>query len=320
MSEPLISVVMPVKNGGDKLRQALEAIFKQTLIHQTEVVVVDSGSDAYTMDILRQYPVRLFQISPASFNHGGTRNYGVQQAGGKYVVLTVQDAVPVDENWLQHLLNGFVEDDVAAVCGQQVVPHSSSNNPVEWFRPVSTPVIRQVQYSPGSFERLSPAEQRRQCKWDDVNACYRRDVLMQYPYRQVQFGEDVWWAKDALSLGLKLVYNTHAQVYHYHFEDAAFIKKRTLIEWFTLYEVFNLQPSKPAGVSFKKLLSWSKAIFFAGNMSFAKKINWLRYNIKTTRLKQEIYSTWQQAVQQGRLHDLGKMLYSDVPMPQNTTV
>src|SRR4051812_45617109 len=91
---PKISVVIPVKNGAYWLDECIQGIMQQTLFHQTEIIAIDSGSTDRSVEILEKYPVRIYRILPADFNHGLTRNYGAQLSRGEYVVMTVQDAKP----------------------------------------------------------------------------------------------------------------------------------------------------------------------------------------------------------------------------------
>ena len=72
--KPLISIIIPVKNGSDTIVSCLDAIFKQTLISKTEVIIIDSGSTDGTLDILKEYDVHIENIDSKDFNHGDTRN------------------------------------------------------------------------------------------------------------------------------------------------------------------------------------------------------------------------------------------------------
>ena len=77
LNEPLVSVVIPVKNGIDTLASCLDGIFGQTLRDKLEVIIIDSGSTDGTLDLLKKYPVRVYNLPPKEFNHGETRNLGV---------------------------------------------------------------------------------------------------------------------------------------------------------------------------------------------------------------------------------------------------
>lgn len=242
---PLISVIIPVKNGDAWLDTTLPAIFNQTLADRTEVIVIDSGSTDRTNEILAKYPLRVIRIDPATFNHGATRNLGAQQARGQYIAMTVQDATPESPHWLQHLLDGFDDETVAGVCGQQIVDHDPEKNPVDWFRPVSPPDKVKYRFDdPNQFKKLAPDEQRGICRWDNVNAMYRRDILLRLPFRATAFAEDALWARDALLSGHAVVYNTAARVRHYHQETPDYAFRRSFTVYYHLYQYFGVRPAR----------------------------------------------------------------------------
>ena len=235
---PLITVVVPVKNGCATLAACIEGILTQTV--PSEIIVIDSGSTDGTLELLARYPVQIHRIAPEEFNHGETRNLGVRLARGEFVVMTVSDARPVDDRWLERMLKHFEDPKVAGVCGQQVVPHEPDKNPLQWFRPYSQPVPRRIQFAnPAEFKQLPPAEQVALCGWDDVTAMYRRSALLEIPFRRVNFSEDGIWVKDALSHGCAIVYDYSAKVYHYHHETFRFRFRRTFTIQYQLYRYFD---------------------------------------------------------------------------------
>jgi rhamnosyltransferase len=154
--------------------------------------------------------------------------------------MTVQDARPVDEHWFERMVGHFEDPKVAGVCGQQIVPHEPDKNPLQWFRPYTQPVPTKVCFpDPADFERLTPAEQVSLCGWDDVNAMYRRSVMLEVPFRRVNFTEDGIWARDALLHGHALVYDYSARVYHYHHENFGFRFRRRYTILYHWHRYFN---------------------------------------------------------------------------------
>lgn len=277
MKTPTISVVIPVKNEGKKIRACIDGILSQT-IDVLEIIVIDSGSTDSTLDILREYDkVKLIEIPGSDFNHGTTRNLGVEQAKGEYVLLTVGDARPYDNKWIEHMISGFVNEHVAGVCGMQIVPHDSDKNPAEWFRPVSEPEMKIVSFDIGEFVKLSPAEKRQACGWDDVTAMYRKDLKLKYPFRKTTYAEDALWAKDVLADGYTIVYNPAARVYHYHLEDPDFSFKRNYTVMYHMYKFFGVVPTVPefGMVSNLKLIN---ALRKAENISISDAFKWWSYN------------------------------------------
>ena len=99
----VISVVIPVKNGGADLVRCLAGIAAQEVEEEVEVVVVDSGSTDGSPERARAAGAVVHEIPPEEFGHGRTRNLGVELARGELVVFTSQDAVADDDGWLARL-------------------------------------------------------------------------------------------------------------------------------------------------------------------------------------------------------------------------
>lgn len=296
---PLISVVIPVKNGDAWLDKTLPAIFSQTLADRMEVIVVDSGSTDRTNEILAKYPVKVIRIDPSTFNHGTTRNLGVQHARGQYIAMTVQDATPDSPQWLQHLLDGFEDATIAGVCGQQIVDHDPEKNPVDWFRPISAPGKVKYQFdNTQSFSRLSPEEQRRYCHWDNVNAMYRRDILLQLPFRKTSFSEDGLWSRDALLAGYAIVYNTAARVQHYHHETVDYAFRRSFTEYYHSYKYFGTRPS-PVNNGVVAFLRNIKLLLKERKIRWADKWKWLRFNYAYRKAINASTTAFNEALEKG---------------------
>src|ERR1700730_16602596 len=128
MPEPSITVAIPIRDGGRLLAHTLQALARQTVEH--ELLVCDSGSTDRSLEVARAHGARVLEIAPASFNHGGTRNLLMREAGGTHVALLSQDSEPDNERWLERLLAGFeLADDIALVYGPYR-PRASAAFPV----------------------------------------------------------------------------------------------------------------------------------------------------------------------------------------------
>lgn len=289
---------MPVKNEALKIRACIEGILEQS-IPVKEIIVVDSGSTDGTLQILKSFPqVQVLEIPSSEFNHGLTRNLGVSKATADFVVLTVGDARPYNKNWIEELLKGFTHENVAGVCGQQVVPHHRDKNPVDWFRPVSEPTIKYFQYSPEAFNALAPQMKKAACSWDDVTAMYRRNILNRLPFQKTSYCEDAIWARDALLNGYTIAYNPAARLYHYHNEDADFTFKRSFTTLYMQYKYFGLIPQKstlPLITKLRMVKTLLKSIF----PDVAGIIKWYKYNTGNFKAIQLAQQTFIQTLQQG---------------------
>lgn len=282
LGEVKISVVIPVKNGIDTLKSCLDGLFAQTVADQMEVIVIDSGSTDGTLELLAKYPVRLINLPPKDFNHGDTRNMGVELARGEFVVMTVQDATPASNQWIETMLTHFNDPQVAGVCGQQIVNHDKTKNPLQWFRPAAEAKPFTVHFSnPEDFKKLPGKQQHSYCNWDDVNAMYRRETKKVLPFRRLMFSEDTLWAKDALEAGYKIVYDYRARVYHYHHQNYKFYFKRSYIILYQNYKFYGYikWPKNP----FLQMARIKIRLLKMRELSIKEKFQWTFYNFNLLR-------------------------------------
>jgi rhamnosyltransferase len=277
VNDPLISVVIPVKNGIDTLPSCLEGLFRQTLKDKIEVIIIDSGSTDGTLELLKKFPVRIHHLPPKEFNHGETRNLGIQLSKGMFVVMTVQDATPATDDWIEIMLSHFENPEVTGVCGQQIVRADADKNPLQWFSPASEakPVLIQFKDT-SAFTSLPGKKQHEYCNWDDVTAMYRKSDKVKLPFKKLMFSEDTLWAKDALSHGYAIVYDYRARVYHYHHQNFKFYFKRTYIILYQNYKFYDyIKFPKNPFVSVPQIIMR----IARKQLSFKEKINWLLYNL-----------------------------------------
>lgn len=319
MNFPTVSVVMPVKNEALKIKACIEGILAQT-VPVNEIIVVDSGSADGTLEILELFPqVQVFKIPSSEFNHGLTRNLGVSMATGEFVILTVGDAQPANEFWIEELLKGFLDENVVAVCGQQIVPHHKDKNPVDWFRPVSQPKLKRWQYSLAEFEVLDPVMKKAVCSWDDVTAMYRRNILSKIPFQKTPYCEDAIWAREAVMNGHAIVYNPAARVYHYHNEDADFSFKRCFTTIFMQYRYFGLIPQKPQ-MPFLAKLRMVKLLAKSLLPNVNAMLKWHRYNTQNFNARKNAFFAFMEARKKGEdeLDNLHTQLCGKPPVPLKT--
>jgi glycosyltransferase involved in cell wall biosynthesis len=216
-----VSILVPAKNGARYITQCLDAVFSQDFDGSTEVIVVDSGSTDGTLDILKKYPVRLYQIPPAQFHHARTRNYLASLATGKYLVFLSQDAFPATSGWLRSLISNFDDPKIAAAYGRHLP------------KPGCT-LERKVTLASAYGDRKIVKDIS--CKnelgyrcfhFSTVNAAIRRDVWEKIPFPEdMPVYEDVFIAVRLLNEGWKIAYEPTAAAYHSHNFDAKALFKR----------------------------------------------------------------------------------------------
>lgn len=83
-----VSIIIPTKNGGELFEQVLKKIFEQKTRYEYEVICVDSGSSDNTIEIIKKFPCRLYQILPEEFGHGKQETMERQREQGNLLYLS----------------------------------------------------------------------------------------------------------------------------------------------------------------------------------------------------------------------------------------
>lgn len=89
MGTPTVSVILPVYNGEQYLRFAVESVLNQTF-QDFELIIIDDGSVDSTPDIVREYGQRVKYVRQDNTGVAGAFNHGLRLAAGRYV------------SWLSH--------------------------------------------------------------------------------------------------------------------------------------------------------------------------------------------------------------------------
>jgi hypothetical protein len=144
-SNPIVTIVIPVYNGGGLLSRVVETCLQQDLDAEFEILIVDSSSTDGCLDHLPEDDrIRIHRISKSEFGHGRTRNLGVSLARGEFVAFITQDAIPANKMWLMNLIAPLQADrKVAGVFGCHIA--HEGHNPLtsydldQHFQPVDFP-------------------------------------------------------------------------------------------------------------------------------------------------------------------------------------
>jgi Glycosyl transferase family 2 len=87
MNNPLISVIIPCHNQGIYLQDALDSVFQQTYKNLEIIIVNDGSDDDFTLQKLQEVrALGLKIIDVAVYNPSVTRNIGIENCTGEYIV------------------------------------------------------------------------------------------------------------------------------------------------------------------------------------------------------------------------------------------
>ncbi|WP_254214212.1 glycosyltransferase family 2 protein [Burkholderia multivorans] len=106
---PLVSIVIPTRDGVELLRQCVESIFTRSTYPNFEIIIVDNGSVkpetlAY-FDSLNTHPnVRVLR-DDRPFNFSALNNAAVSQSHGEYICLLNNDIEVITPEWLEEMVS-----------------------------------------------------------------------------------------------------------------------------------------------------------------------------------------------------------------------
>ena len=218
MAETDISIVILAKNEEKYIGSTLDMIFKQDIDKKYEVIIIDSGSKDSTLEIAKKYPVKILEIPAQEFVHGRTRNQGAQIASSKIVVSLNADATPTNEEWLRSLINNFKNDERIIGVYSRIYPRLDCN-PLRFWEILNEDTDKkEIRYIKDFdiYQHMNPRDKRKFLAFRTISCAIRRDFLLEYPFKDMEFGEDLEWSKRIIEKGFKIVFEPESVVYHSH--------------------------------------------------------------------------------------------------------
>lgn len=89
------SIVVPVYNRPDEVRELLESLSEQTFQKDFEVVIVEDGSSDSSEDVVKTFQdnLAISYYYKANSGPGDSRNFGMQKAKGNYYIILDSDCI-----------------------------------------------------------------------------------------------------------------------------------------------------------------------------------------------------------------------------------
>jgi glycosyltransferase involved in cell wall biosynthesis len=203
---PAVSVVVPTHDRPRSLGRCLQALDRQRLEAELEVVVVDDGSTdaaAVAGTVARSRRARLLRTEgrgPAA-----ARNQGVRSARGSLILFTDDDCEP-EPAWAARLAAGLLNGADAAA-GRTINGRAQSVL-AEASQAIADHLIETSQRLPARAPFAT-----------SNNLASRADVLAAIPFDEgyrSPGGEDRDWCVRLAEHGFRLAFDAKAIVWHYH--------------------------------------------------------------------------------------------------------
>lgn len=200
---PLCSIVIRAFNEDKHIGKLFSGIQVQQY-PEKEIILVDSGSSDKTLQIASEYPVKVVHISSSDFTFGRALNRGIAATSGDFIVIISAHCYPVYPDWLDALLEPFVDGQVAVSYGKQRGADSNHYSEHQFFRTYFPDISQPNQGQPFTH---------------NANAAIRKSLWEFHPYDEQLTGlEDLAWSSWAKEEGYKVAYMAEAEIIHIHEE------------------------------------------------------------------------------------------------------
>ncbi len=231
-NSPVVSVVLPVFNGGKYLKNAIDSVLLQNT-SGWELLIVDDGSKDDTAAICDAYCKKDDRITAFHQQNGGVnaaRAKGISYARGEYLTfLDADDALAPDA--LEQMLRHFEEGISVVCCGDKERVLDQSGFIKELWSGTIAPGVCGKLFKTSLFKNMDYALERRLVMGEDLLLCsiyslsVNRAKVMPFNAYLVNQGNDA-------SVTKTFKHNWEYEKYYFKRVEELFLKKCTALDSF----------------------------------------------------------------------------------------
>lgn len=123
---PLVSIIIPTRNGFSLLNRCVESILTKTDYTNFEMIIIDNGSDDFIAQRYLAYLEADERITvlrdDRPFNYAALNNQAVKLAKGEFIALLNNDLEVINEDWLSEMVSYAQHPEVGAVGAKLYYP------------------------------------------------------------------------------------------------------------------------------------------------------------------------------------------------------
>jgi O-antigen biosynthesis protein len=126
---PLVSLIVPTRNGLQLIRQCVESIVEKTSYPNYEIIIVDNGSDdpgtlSYFESLKNDPRIRVLR-DDRPFNYSALNNAAVEVANGELIGLVNNDIEVISPDWLSEMVGIALQPGVGVVGAKLWYPNDT---------------------------------------------------------------------------------------------------------------------------------------------------------------------------------------------------
>lgn len=214
----LIDIIIPTYKPEKGFGELIEKLQGQTI--KPNKIILMNTEEKYIekflkgTDILEKYDnIEIYHVSEREFDHGKTRDMGVQFSQTPYFLCMTQDAIPANEFMVEELLKVLEKKNVASVYGKQLA-RPNSHILEDFTRKFNYPDESRIK-SQKDLNELGI----KTYFCSNVCAAYKREVYDKLGgfIKKTIFNEDMIYAASVIKAGYEIGYVAEAQVIHSHY-------------------------------------------------------------------------------------------------------
>lgn len=223
MSEPKISVIIPMYNAEKYIRECLISVLASTFKDYEVLVVDDCSTDNSVAEVKKLFPhfdgrLKIFSTEKNSGGPGVPRNVGIKNSSGKYISF-----IDNDDMILPNALENFFE--TAEAYGADVVHTErelgfkkkfTGKDLLIAYSGEKKNLVKEPTFEPSGLDYRVKHFVCGKFSWMPWSKFYRRDFLLEnkIEFPSTQFGEDFVFAFKCLCLAKKYLLVPYAANLH----------------------------------------------------------------------------------------------------------
>lgn len=223
-TRPLVSIVIPTRNGLELMRQCVDSIFALTSYPEYEIIIVDNGSDdpaalAYFAELAAGPRVQVLR-DESPFNYSALNNLAVRHAKGEVIVLMNNDIKVLTPDWLEEMVSFVMQPEVGAVGAKLLYPDDTVQHAgvILGIRTVAGHGHKQLKRHDRGYQGRAAVVQNfsavtaaclavRKDVWDQVGGLNEVDLKVAF--------NDVDFCIRLVQAGYRNVWTPYAELYHF---------------------------------------------------------------------------------------------------------
>lgn len=209
----MIDVIVPVYKPDNRFVELLDKLQEQTVVPD-RIIIINTEKELWENAGIKVkwHNVEVCHITKKEFDHGNTRNMGMNMADAEICIMMTMDALPANNKLIEELIKPLEQERVVVSYARQLAYEDSS---------LTEKLTREFNYPAQSQIKSAKDIEKLQIKayfCSNVCCAYKKtafDKLGGFITKTI-FNEDMIYAAKVINAGYEVAYSAEALVYHSH--------------------------------------------------------------------------------------------------------